>query len=107
VSCSSVIFNPANPNVLEWGPVTNNISDAVVTSAVVVVTILNAQGDEVDGQTWPATMPHIADGLYRVVLETDIDILPRRAYTAHIVATVSGEPMADISVPVKVMTRTG
>lgn len=105
MSAPAVIFHPDNPNVLEWGPVTNNVTDAVVTTAVVEVTVLNAAGTGVAGQTWPATMTHVAAGLYRVVLETDIEIIPYRACSAHIVATVSGEPMADIMVPVKVLTR--
>ncbi len=106
MSCPAVIFNPDNPNVLQWGPVTNNVTGSVVTTADVDVTILNAQGSEVGGQTWPATMAHVAAGLYRVVLESDIEIVPHRPLTAHIVATVSSEPMADIRVPVKVLTRT-
>ena len=106
MSCNTgLIFYVDNPNVLEWQDVTNSITGLAVTNADVVVTLLDTDDAQVAGQTWPATMTHVAGGTYRAILEADIAIIANRRYFAHIVAEVSGDPMADILAPITVRTR--
>lgn len=108
MTCAEIIFHKGNPNVLQWAGVKDySVSPATaVTTATVVVTLLDASGEEVSGQAWPATMAHTAGGTYQAILEYDIAIIARKKYTAHIVATMSGNVVADIMAPISVETRT-
>lgn len=108
MTCTELTLNPGNQAVLRWSGVKDYTTTppAVVTTAEVEVTLLNAAGGEVVGQTWPASMPHVSGETYQVTLESDLAIVARRPYFAHIVATVSSVVVADLMIPISVAPRT-
>ena len=74
-------------NVVEVQSLTDAVSDTVITSATVKVTLKDSDGVNVVGETWPLTMTHVAAGTYRGTL---IDSLSLTADT-----TVTGLFVAD------------
>lgn len=77
-------------NVVELRGLRNTITNALDTGATVLLTIRDAAGIPVSGQTWPATLAHASRGLYRVTLEAAVAIDPLQNYEATIVAVGSG-----------------
>lgn len=64
-------------NVIEISGVTNAATGAVITTAAVVITLLDASDDsEIVGETWPLTLTHIAAGLYRATLKDTLTLAP-------------------------------
>ncbi len=63
--------------------------DSFINDASVVATLKDADGNDVSGQTWPATMTYVvaSDGRYEATLENALDIDPGTFYEAFIVAT--------------------
>jgi len=49
-------------------------------------TIYDSEGSEVIGQVWPANMTLSEPGNYAGLLESDVEFLPNRSYTAVITA---------------------
>ena len=94
-----------NSNVIELRSLTNSATAAVDTGATVTVTLTDAQGNEVSGQAWPASMAHVADGTYRATLEDDIAIVAGQIYKAVVSATGSGGQTGKWSCPVIAETR--
>lgn len=78
----------------------NAVTGAAVTTATVVVTIMDGDGVEIAGETWPKSMSHVATGTYRATLSEDIAITPGQRYAIVITATVSGDPNERVVVAV-------
>lgn len=79
----------ASTNILEI-TVTDPVTGDPVTNATVEITALyDTAGDEVTGQTWPLAMAHTALGVYRGVLEHDIDVEPGQTVFAEYTVTQS------------------
>lgn len=95
-----------NSNIIELQALTNAATDVVDTGATVTVTLKDSAGVNVVGQTWPATMTHDADGLYRAILEDDLAITVNGHYTAHIEAVGTASEVGHWEVAVKARTRT-
>jgi hypothetical protein len=81
-----------NTNVLQIVGLRDTLTADFINDATVVVTVKDADGDAVAGETWPMTMAYVtgSNGDYSVTLSTDLDIEARVAYFAHIDATVDG-----------------
>lgn len=79
-----------NSNVLELRSLTNSVTNAADTGATVAVTLLDASGAEVAGQTWPVSMSHVSGGTYRVTLSSTIQLISGHVYTARVDAVGSG-----------------
>lgn len=75
-----------NTNLLEIRGLKSAVEGAFVNNATVTVTIKDANGNNVSGQTWPTTMSYVSasSGDYRAVIEDDAALLPRQTYTAEI-----------------------
>ena len=75
-----------------------------VTNADVVITITDRAGTEAPGETWPATMTHVADGVYRYT--TSVELAEALAewtrWKANITADVGGSPRFS-AVPILVL----
>jgi hypothetical protein len=78
-----------NTNVHELRGLKDAVLDTFINTAVVTVTIKDASGVEVAGQTWPVVMDYVAasNGNYRAIIEDDVAFVARRTYYAHISAT--------------------
>ena len=53
-------------------------------------TIYDGEGEEVPGQSWPAGLTRNEPGDYAGIIESDVEFLPNRRYTA--VVTIGTEP---------------
>lgn len=82
----------ANTNLLELNGLQSAIDDSYINDADVTVTLKDSAGDSVSGQTWPATMSYLSgtNGDYRLILDYDLALTPKRSYTAEITATKDG-----------------
>jgi hypothetical protein len=79
-----------NSNVIELRSLTNSVTGVVDTGATVTVTIKDAAGTNVTGQTWPAAMSHASAGTYRATLDAAMSIEAGRRYVVIVNATGSG-----------------
>jgi len=101
----SATLYPGNNNVVELKALTNSTTGVADESASVGATVLNAEGDEVVGQVWPAAMTHVSDGTYRATLEADIELVVGDNYTVLVEATGSGGETGEWRIPVKARVR--
>lgn len=76
----------ANTNVLDLIGLKDEIDGTFINDADVSVTIKDADGNEVTGQTWPATMTYVAasDGNYRAFVSEEVEFVHRAKHTAII-----------------------
>jgi hypothetical protein len=84
-----------NSNVIELRSLTNSVTGVVDTGASVSVTIQDASGTPVTGQVWPVSMGHDSDGTYRATLDSSINLIAGRKYTAVVTATGSGSEVGE------------
>lgn len=96
-----------NNNVIKLLSVTNSITGAADTGATVTVTLKDSAGENVSGQTWPATMAHASGGTYRATLDADLVLQQNRKYTAHIGAIGSGGEIGHWELQLAAATRGG
>lgn len=66
--------------------------DAYVNDASVDLVLVDEDGDQVAGQTWPTSMIYVSgsDGDYRAVIESAVLVTKGLAYLAKITATGAG-----------------
>lgn len=103
MSCTVNLY-VGNSSVCELTGLKNSVTGVADTGATVNVTLYS--GDtEVTGQTWPASMAHVADGTYRVTLNHDISIQAGYTYTAVITATGSGSEVGRWELTGQAQTR--
>lgn len=72
-------------NTVELRNFKDTVTGNAVTTATVTVTI-SRNGTPVAGATWPISMPHIANGLYRGNIPNDVELSDNKEYRALIVA---------------------
>jgi hypothetical protein len=75
-----------NTNLLELFRLKSAVENAFVNNATVTVTIVDGDGEEVEGQTWPATMTYVtsSSGDYRAILSHQLQLEPDTTYFAII-----------------------
>lgn len=83
----SVIYT-SNDTLLEVANLVNGLTGEPLNSADVKVTLLDANGIEVDGDTWPKSLLYLTGsrGVYRVTLSHSLPLLAGARYTASVVA---------------------
>ena len=83
-------------------------TDAYINDATVTVTLVDAAGTEVAGQTWPATMAYVSAsaGEYQGGLEGDLTITNGDQLVAK-VTSVKGTSQGHWEIPVEVKVRPG
>lgn len=76
----------ANTNELLLTGLKSELDDTFINNASVTATVLDKDGDEVGGETWPITMAYVAasNGNYRGTLKYTLPLAPRQSYTAII-----------------------
>lgn len=76
----------ANTNVLDLIGLKEEITDAFINNAAVEVTIKDAEGTSVAGETWPLAMDYVAasDGDYRAFVSEDLELSAGTRYVAYI-----------------------
>ena len=55
-------------NAVEVQSLTDAVSDTLITTASVTVTLKDADGTEVTGETWPLSLSHQGSGTYRGII---------------------------------------
>ncbi|QKC83272.1 hypothetical protein [Mesorhizobium sp. NZP2077] len=75
-----------NTNLIEVVGLKSAVEGGFVNDADVSVTVKDASGTNVTGQTWPATLAYVAssDGVYRGILEDDLALVDGAQYVAVI-----------------------
>ena len=92
-------LNINSDNVIELRGLKNVITDLVITSATVTVTLKTSAGVEVTGATWPLTMSHVTNGLYRTILPNELSLNSSLAYVATIIADNGADQHKEWCVP--------
>jgi hypothetical protein len=84
----TVTWIPETAHILELTGLTSSITGQLVSDATVSVTIVDAHGQEVAGETWPLTVSPVrgAPGTYRATLSASLAINPRQSVDAVVVA---------------------
>jgi hypothetical protein len=75
-----------NTNLLEIRGLKSAVEGTFINDATVSVTVKDASGAAITGQTWPTAMIYVAasQGDYRAVIEDDAALTARQTYTAEI-----------------------
>ncbi|MER9937416.1 hypothetical protein [Mesorhizobium sp. M0088] len=77
-----------NTNIIELSGLKSLIEDEFIADADVTVTVKDAEGVAVDGQTWPLTLASIdgtdAEGNYRGMLKDTLELTAGVTYYAHV-----------------------
>ena len=78
----------SNDHVLELRGLKNELTGAALNSATVTVTLVDATGAQVSGDTWPKTMSYVtsSSGNYRCTLGYALSLTEDARYTAQITA---------------------
>lgn len=93
-----------NTSTVTLSGLQNAITSAYINDATVTLTVLDSDGAEVAGETWPVTMAYIAtsNGNYRASI--DATLTAGGKYDA-VVNVVSGDSSANWIVPLTAIER--
>lgn len=97
----------ASDNLLELDGLQDEAADSYLNSATVTVTLVDEDGTNVTGQSWPTTMTYVtsSNGKYQGTIE-DVAALSHGAqYTAKITANGGAGLMGYWELPVQAETR--
>lgn len=77
-----------NDNVLTVDELKNDVSGEYINGAVVTVTLVDSDGNNVAGDTWPKTLPYVAasNGKYRATLKDTLSLTHNSEYMAKVAA---------------------
>lgn len=78
-----------------------------INNAIVEVTLLDSDGNEVAGQSWPATMSYVSgsDGIYEGILEDGLSLSVDDELTARVTVDAGSDSLAQWDVPAVARTR--
>lgn len=82
------IYYYKSDNLLEVDELKNKITGAYINNATVTCTVVDDQGVQVSGETWPITLNYVAasNGKYRGNLKDTLNVSLDRYYYAEITA---------------------
>ncbi len=97
----------ANTNVLELNGLRSEIEDAYINNATVTVTVKDADGTAVAGESWPMTMDYVlsSDGDYRAIMSATLPFVAKAKYTAFIEANGGTDRVGHFEFTFKPITR--
>lgn len=104
--CYKVLYI-GNSTVLELRDLKNSVTDTADTGATVTVTLVDDQGAQVSGQSWPLLMPHVSAGTYRGIMSSSLALVEGAEYVGQIDATGSGGEIGHFEVPFRAVVREG
>lgn len=92
---AACVFYVANTNIIEVTGLKSAIEDEFIADADVTVTVKDAEGTNVSGQTWPLTLASIdgtdPEGNYRGILKDTLDLTAGTTYYAHVDADAGSD----------------
>ena len=99
-----------NDNLIKLSGLRDAAHGIYLNGASVSVTLIDAATEtEILGQTWPATLEHIADsnGDYQCTLEYDLAVMPQQPLIAKVVANAGADLRLSLRIPVVASYRVG
>lgn len=105
----TILIDNANTIIIdELHSAARTSTTSFINDAAVEVTLLDANGDEVAGQTWPVTLDYVAasDGRYVGNLSESLE-LTEQAEGILLISIVSDDLVASVRRPVRFAVRTG
>ena len=95
------ILYTGNDTVLEVSGLKNEVSGAFLNSAAVTATLVDADGDQVAGETWPKTLVYVesSDGTYRATLPYTMALAAGGRYVAQISVNAGSGLRASFALP--------
>lgn len=98
----------SNDNVVVLDKAFDVITQQYLNAATVEVTLLDGQGEEVEGQVWPQAMGYVtsSEGRYRAVLDDALELKNGGKYTAVIDLDAGSGRKANWRAPVFAAFRT-
>jgi hypothetical protein len=96
-----------NDNLVTVDAVQDEATGDYINDATVELTLLDADGDEATGETWPIALAYVAssDGKYQGTIESAVDILSGKRYTARIDISATGGLVGRIDAQVTARVR--
>jgi hypothetical protein len=75
-----------NDTIIDVARLQDELTGEFVNDAEVSITLVDAAGMEVEGDTWPKPVPYVddTDGLYRATLVYTLALVPDGRYTAQL-----------------------
>lgn len=101
------IVYTGNDTVLEVKGLKNEVTGAFLNSATVTATLVDDDGNQVAGETWPKTLEYVADsdGIYRATLPYTLSLAAGGRYEANISVNAGAGLRASWSLPVVARSR--
>lgn len=95
------ILYTGNDTVIEVAGLKNEVTGAFLNSAAVTATLVDAEGDQVAGETWPKTLTYVtgSDGIYRATLPYTMSLVPSGRYVAQISVNAGAGLRASFALP--------
>lgn len=105
---ADVIYKSSD-NLLELDGLKNAATDAYINDASVSVTLVDAGGTEVVGQTWPTTMIYVplSSGKYRATMKDSLSLTEGGKYFGKITADGGTDLLGYWEFPVYAEVRKG
>lgn len=96
-----------NDNLLTLNHLKEAITDQYLNSAAVEATLVDHNGDEVEGQTWPLSLGYVtaSDGKYQGIIEDAVE-LAQADYTVIVTVDAGIDRIAKWRLPVRAVRRT-
>lgn len=103
------VFYVANTNVIEVTGLKSAVEDTFIDDAIVTLTVKDADGNAVSGQTWPLALGYVddSDGVYRGIIEDDVAFVAGTTYYAHINANAGANRKGHWEASFAAKTRRG
>jgi len=98
-----------NDNMLQISGVRDAANGIYLNNASLQVTLIDAATEtEIAGQAWPAAMSYVSgsDGVYRLTLEYDLDVISRQVLIAQLEGSPNGLRLS-LRIPVVASYRQG
>lgn len=85
-----------NTNIITVSGVASLVTGELIDDAALTLTVLDKDGEEVAGQTWPWTMPPVVGqaGTYRGIIKDTVALVAGQTYTAVIEANAGPDLIA-------------
>lgn len=101
------IFYDNNDHYIELTGLQDSADSSYKNGATVEVTLKDASGNNLSGETWPLSMSYVAssNGNYRATLADTLAVVVGNRYTALVTANAGAGLQAEWEEPVKVLKR--
>lgn len=82
------VLHVGNDEILELQGLRNELTAGYLNAATVTVTLVDADGAQVTGDTWPKTLTYVtgSNGIYRCTLVYGLGLTAGGRYTAQLTA---------------------